>query len=108
MGKKFHDREGRAKHALGEMGISVINSAGTTLLAALMLFFCWFLFFVNFGSFIFIVILLSILMSVTFLIPLLLCFGPQNDGGTLPCVRRKAHQSEQQGVGGEQIGSASE
>merc|ERR1712166_1269620 len=84
---KYNTREERSQHALAEMGISVINSAVTTLLAAAMLFACGFYFFFQFGAFIFFVIGFSILMSMTFLIPLLLAFGPQGDQGQIPGCR---------------------
>ena len=54
-------RTARAHAALEEMGISVANSAITTLFAAAMLFACGFYFFFQFGGFIFMVIGLSIL-----------------------------------------------
>jgi len=80
---KEDDRDGRAHHALGEMGISVLSSAATTLLAAAILFGCGFYFFIQFGGFVFMVIGLSILMSITFLIPLLLTAGPQKQQGDM-------------------------
>eukprot|EP00929_Paragymnodinium_shiwhaense_P047960 TRINITY_DN2431_c0_g1_i1.p1 TRINITY_DN2431_c0_g1~~TRINITY_DN2431_c0_g1_i1.p1 ORF type:complete len:1248 (-),score=317.11 TRINITY_DN2431_c0_g1_i1:185-3928(-) len=76
-------REDRVRSALGEMGISVLNSAITTLAAALMLFGCGFHFFFQFGAFIFIIILLSITMSMTFLMPLMILIGPQGEQGKL-------------------------
>merc|ERR1711972_1277052 len=66
-GSKAEDRVARAKDALGEMGISVTNSAITTLLASAILFNCGFYFFLQFGAFIFLVIIFSILMSIFFL-----------------------------------------
>mmetsp|Transcript_103498 Transcript_103498/g.299462 ORF Transcript_103498/g.299462 Transcript_103498/m.299462 type:complete len:175 (+) Transcript_103498:2-526(+) len=87
------DREDRARHALSEMGISVINSSATTLLAAAILFACGFYFFLQFGAFIFMVIGLSILMSITLLIPLLIIAGPSGDRGFMPrCCRRKVDE----------------
>merc|ERR1712166_475542 len=62
---KYDTREERSKHALAEMGISVANSAITTLLAAAMLFACGFYFFFQFGAFIFFVIGFSIVMAMT-------------------------------------------
>eukprot|EP00439_Symbiodinium_sp_Y106_P036691 s1266_g4.t1 len=76
-------RTARAHAALEEMGISVANSAITTLFAAAMLFACGFYFFFQFGGFIFMVIGLSILMSTNFLMPLLMLIGPENDQGTI-------------------------
>lgn len=70
----------------------MLNSAITTLLAAFILFFCGFCFFIQFGAFIFIVIALSIVMSITFLVPLMVVAGPQGNSGFLPrcCRRRKS------------------
>lgn len=76
-------REARCKHALAEMGISVVNSSVTTLLAAIILFGCGFYFFFQFGAFIFFVIGFSILMSIFLLIPLLLLLGPHEGQGDL-------------------------
>mmetsp|Transcript_92009 Transcript_92009/g.231348 ORF Transcript_92009/g.231348 Transcript_92009/m.231348 type:complete len:1176 (+) Transcript_92009:56-3583(+) len=89
-------REDRARHALAEMGISVTNSAITTLLAASMLFCCSFYFFLQFGGFIFLVISISIIMSITFLIPLLVVLGPQKWQGEISCLkcRRCGYSSE--------------
>ena len=80
-------RMDRTHAALEEMGISVANSAITTLFAAAMLFACGFYFFFQFGGFIFMVIGLSILMSTNFLLPLLMLVGPENDQGNLCCYR---------------------
>lgn len=82
-------REEKASAALGEMGISVVNSAITTLAAAACLFACWFTFFVQFGGFIFFTILFSIFMAIFFLIPTVLIAGPVGDGGELKFLRRK-------------------
>lgn len=98
---KYDSREERSKHALAEMGISVANSAITTLLAAAMLFACGFYFFFQFGAFLFFVIGLSIAMSMTFLIPLLLVFGPQGDSGQVQCLYHFAS-----GKGGKQFEDA--
>jgi hypothetical protein len=73
----------KAEKALDEMGISVLNSAITTLLAALILFLCGFYFFFQFGAFIFIVIGLSILTSLTLLMPLLMVAGPNDSQGSI-------------------------
>lgn len=86
-------REERSKHALAEMGISVTNSAITTLLASVILFGCGFYFFFQFGGFIFFVIGFSILMSITFLIPLVLVAGPEGESGVLnfkACMPKKS------------------
>lgn len=85
------DRESRSRHALGEMGISVLNSAITTVLAAAILLLCNFWFFIQFGFFIFFVIGLSIVMSITFLIPLLLTIGAEGSTGDIPWLKKKRH-----------------
>jgi hypothetical protein len=88
---KSLNRMQKAEIALGEMGISVLSSAITTLLAALILFFCGFYFFFQFGAFIFIVIGLSILASLTFLMPLIMVIGPSDNQGKIPiCTRSKS------------------
>merc|ERR1719421_2502361 len=87
------DRESRVREALGEMGISVVNSAFTTVLAAAILFGCGFYFFLQFGGFIFFVIGLSIIMSIFFLMPLMLLFGPEQDKGRLTCWRRMSKRA---------------
>eukprot|EP00929_Paragymnodinium_shiwhaense_P107796 TRINITY_DN74153_c0_g1_i1.p1 TRINITY_DN74153_c0_g1~~TRINITY_DN74153_c0_g1_i1.p1 ORF type:complete len:1239 (+),score=228.57 TRINITY_DN74153_c0_g1_i1:69-3719(+) len=83
-------RHERAQSTLSEMGISVLNSAVTTLLAAVVLFGCGFHFFFQFGAFIFIIILLSIMMSITFLMPIMCMIGPEGEQGRL--LRRTAKQ----------------
>ncbi|CAE8590403.1 unnamed protein product [Polarella glacialis] len=83
-------REDKTQGALAEMGMSVANSAITTLLAALILFGCGFFFFFQFGGFIFLVIGLSIIMSTNFLMPVMILFGPQGAQGIITCCRRKA------------------
>eukprot|EP00931_Biecheleriopsis_adriatica_P042517 TRINITY_DN2423_c0_g1_i3.p1 TRINITY_DN2423_c0_g1~~TRINITY_DN2423_c0_g1_i3.p1 ORF type:complete len:948 (+),score=196.93 TRINITY_DN2423_c0_g1_i3:428-2845(+) len=83
-------RAERVQGALAEMGISVANSAITTLLAALILFGCGFFFFFQFGGFIFLVIGLSIIMSTNLLMPLMLLAGPEGDSGRVnlcPCMK---------------------
>eukprot|EP00928_Gymnodinium_smaydae_P097991 TRINITY_DN9008_c0_g1_i1.p1 TRINITY_DN9008_c0_g1~~TRINITY_DN9008_c0_g1_i1.p1 ORF type:complete len:1314 (-),score=156.63 TRINITY_DN9008_c0_g1_i1:182-4084(-) len=89
-------RKERSRAALGEMGISVFSSALTTLLATSLLFGCGMQFFFQFGGFIFIVILLSIFMSLLFLMPIMMIFGPEYDQGkiSLSCLRRKGIPTE--------------
>jgi len=80
-------RLGRSQSALSNMGISVLNSSITTLLAAAILFGCGFYFFLQFGGFIFFVIGFSILMSITFLMPILMLIGPEGTQGDINCCR---------------------
>jgi hypothetical protein len=87
------DRESRVRMALGEMGISVVNSALTTVLAAAILFGCGFYFFMQFGAFIFFVIGFSIVMSIFFLMPMMMLFGPENESGRLGCWRRMSRKA---------------
>jgi len=90
---KEEDRVSRSRHALAEMGISVTNSAITTLLASVVLFGCGFYFFFMFGLFMFLVIGFSILMSITFLIPLCILIGPQREQGRLPFLSRSCRNA---------------
>eukprot|EP00928_Gymnodinium_smaydae_P091345 TRINITY_DN7505_c0_g1_i1.p1 TRINITY_DN7505_c0_g1~~TRINITY_DN7505_c0_g1_i1.p1 ORF type:complete len:1210 (+),score=152.69 TRINITY_DN7505_c0_g1_i1:49-3678(+) len=71
----------RSRSALGEMGVSVFSSAITTLLATSLLFGCGLQFFFQFGGFIFVVILLSIFLTVLFLMPIMMLVGPEHDQG---------------------------
>jgi predicted RND superfamily exporter protein len=73
--------EERAKDALTSMGMTVFSGAVTTLLAALPLTLCQSTFFKRFGIFVFIIIFLSIVLALTFLIPLLLMVGPTGSFG---------------------------
>jgi predicted RND superfamily exporter protein len=82
---KASTRLERSHDALAEMGISVLNSAITTLMAASILFACGFHFFFQFGAFIFIIIFLSIVLSITFLMPIMCLVGPQNNTGKIYC-----------------------
>eukprot|EP00929_Paragymnodinium_shiwhaense_P120570 TRINITY_DN9252_c0_g1_i1.p1 TRINITY_DN9252_c0_g1~~TRINITY_DN9252_c0_g1_i1.p1 ORF type:complete len:1293 (-),score=312.13 TRINITY_DN9252_c0_g1_i1:899-4777(-) len=76
-------RAGRTRTAMAEMGISVLSSALTTLGAAAVLFGCGFYFFFQFGAFIFMIIMLSIGMSLTFLMPIMIAIGPEREAGRL-------------------------
>eukprot|EP00927_Polykrikos_kofoidii_P003073 TRINITY_DN11218_c0_g1_i1.p1 TRINITY_DN11218_c0_g1~~TRINITY_DN11218_c0_g1_i1.p1 ORF type:complete len:1167 (-),score=160.03 TRINITY_DN11218_c0_g1_i1:20-3229(-) len=84
----------RCRTALGDMGISVVNSSITTLLACAILFGCGFYFFFQFGAFIFFVIGYSILMSITLLIPLLMLFGPGDSQGDITKFFKKSTEAD--------------
>jgi hypothetical protein len=91
----------RSRIALTEMGISVVNSSLTTLLASVVLFGCGFFFFFQFGAFIFFVIGYSIVMSITLLIPLLMLIGPGENQGDIKkyftkCTEKVPGESEKQ------------
>merc|ERR1711974_145794 len=74
-------RDERVKDSLTSMGMTVLSGAVTTLLAALPLTFTQSTFFKRFGTFVFIIIFLSIVLALTFLIPLLLLVGPVGNFG---------------------------
>ncbi|CAJ1410020.1 unnamed protein product [Effrenium voratum] len=95
----FDTRTERAHAALEEMGISVANSAITTLFAAAMLFACGFYFFFQFGGFIFMVIGLSILMSTNFLMPMMMLIGPERDQGRMTCCCERRRYAQVEKIG---------
>jgi hypothetical protein len=76
-------REEKMQGALSTMGISVASGAITTMGAGLMLFQCKIAFFQQYGSFIFLVILLSLLVALTNLPPLILLLGPEGHQGEI-------------------------
>lgn len=81
-------RHDRSQQALQEMGISVVSSALTTLMAAFVLFFCGIYFFFQFGAFIFLVISLSIVLSLFFLMPVMMLVGPEYEQGKIVLLQR--------------------
>jgi len=78
-------REQRAKDALSHMGITVFSGAVTTLAAAFPLVLCQMVFFRRYGTFVFIIILVSIVTAILLLVPLLLLVGPDGSFGDIPC-----------------------
>jgi len=74
--------------ALGEMGITVLGGAITSLGASGMLFGCWLAFFQKFGGFMFGTILFSILWSLGFFMACMASFGPEKNFGSVICLRR--------------------
>merc|ERR1712039_989621 len=64
-------------------GISVASGAITTMGAGIMLFLCKIAFFQQYGTFIFLVILISLLVALTNLPPLILMLGPEGDRGKI-------------------------
>jgi hypothetical protein len=75
----------RTKEAVSHMGVTVFSGAVTTLLAASPMFACTTVFFSMFGTFIFMIILYSILLALLLLVPLLLLIGPQGGFGDIWC-----------------------
>jgi predicted RND superfamily exporter protein len=81
---KARTRFRKAQCALTEMGVSVISGALTTFAASVPLLFAEFKFFTNFGTFIAMITVASILWSVVFLMTLAMACGPEGseeDGG---------------------------
>merc|ERR1712176_1612782 len=79
MESKKGDRYSRVKHALTEMGGTVLGGAVTSLGASFFLLLCNFQFFAKFGVFMFLTIGLSFLFVFCFFIPVLLIVGPEED-----------------------------
>jgi len=75
------DRETRTQHTVSSMGITVLSGATTTLLSAVPLFICQATVFKRLGTFMFIIIFLSITSAITLLVPLLLTVGPNGEFG---------------------------
>lgn len=73
----------RVQDALTNLGISVMAGAISTLVAGSMLFFAVITFFGKFAAFVVSTVTLSLIWSTTFLVALLLTFGPQHNWGSL-------------------------
>ena len=82
------DRNGRIRHALHTMGISIVSGAVTTFLSGVFLLIPEFYFFVQFGILITSVVAFSLLYSNTFFIALLAVLGPEGDAGNLYTEKR--------------------
>jgi predicted RND superfamily exporter protein len=74
------DRCLRMQESLAGMGVSVVSGAMSTLLASSALFFCSLRFFTYYGSFIFFVVMWSILWALCFFPALMMTFGPNSPG----------------------------
>jgi len=85
-------REEKMQGALSTMGVSVASGAITTMGAGLMLFQCKIAFFQQYGSFIFLVILLSLLVALTNLPPLIMLLGPEGHQGEIAPLYRLAER----------------
>ena len=86
------DRNGRIRHALHTMGISIVSGAVTTCASGAFLLFPEFKFFEKFGILIMSIIALSLVYSMTFFIALLAVFGPERTSGELKCCCLKQEQ----------------
>jgi hypothetical protein len=82
------------QHALASMGVSILSGAISTLLASSMLFACSFNFFYLFGSFIFFVILWSLLWAMCFFPAIMMTIGPNNDSGEILWLRKLYGESQ--------------
>mmetsp|Transcript_32100 Transcript_32100/g.77651 ORF Transcript_32100/g.77651 Transcript_32100/m.77651 type:complete len:736 (+) Transcript_32100:99-2306(+) len=82
-----HTNAEKMQDSLGEMGISVFSGAITTLAASGLLFGCQFNVFFQYGSFIFFVILWSIIWAMLFFPALMIQFGPNGRSGDIPPIR---------------------
>jgi len=80
------DRLGRTRDMLGEVGISVLSGAVTTLGSSTFLLFAKFVFFFQFGLFIFCTILFSISFALGMFTTVMGFIGPQNDTGSLKAL----------------------
>lgn len=95
----FPDRVNRTKSALGEMGITVLGGAITSLGASAMLFACYLVFFKTFGSFMFFTITFSIVWAMGFFMAVMATFGPEGNSGSIVCLRRLlGHKVEEEEV----------
>merc|ERR1712151_795176 len=74
---------GKMQGALSTMGISVASGAITTMGAGVLLFMCDIAFFQQYGSFIFLVILISVLAALTNLPAMILLVGPEGGQGKI-------------------------
>jgi len=83
------DRLGRTRDMLGEVGISVLSGAITTLGSSAFLLIAKFIFFFQFGLFIFCTILFSICFALGLFCTVIALIGPQNNIGSLKALLRR-------------------
>jgi len=86
---KKRDRAGRTYDMLVEVGVSVLSGAITTLGSSAFLLFAKFIFFYQFGLFVFCTILFSIIFALGLFTTVVATIGPQNDIGSLKALFRK-------------------
>ena len=81
--ESFLSNEQRVRGALGEMGVSVLSGCLTTLSATCALFCCSLLWFRNFGIFIALLVIWSLVVA---LLPMMaaFCYVPGNNYGQIP------------------------
>ena len=78
----------KTRESFGDLGISILSAAVTTMLSAFMMTFSQLLFFVIFGLFILLLIFFSLISSFFFLNSMLMIFGPEGDFGNLLKYKR--------------------
>jgi hypothetical protein len=93
----------RTKEAVSHMGVTVFSGALTTLMAAAPMFGCTMVFFKMFGTFIFLIILYSIILALLLLVPILLLIGPEGHFGDIWCfyvlaAKIKGRNQDQDGL----------
>eukprot|EP01063_Lacrimia_lanifica_P008424 TRINITY_DN1545_c0_g2_i1.p1 TRINITY_DN1545_c0_g2~~TRINITY_DN1545_c0_g2_i1.p1 ORF type:complete len:1138 (+),score=349.38 TRINITY_DN1545_c0_g2_i1:40-3453(+) len=83
------NRHERVRDMLTKVGVSVLSGAFSTLGATLFLFFPTIVFFVKFGTFIFVTIVASLLFSLFNFAALMALVGPQEEDGSIAHLYRK-------------------
>eukprot|EP00824_Muranothrix_gubernata_P021294 TRINITY_DN4515_c0_g1_i1.p1 TRINITY_DN4515_c0_g1~~TRINITY_DN4515_c0_g1_i1.p1 ORF type:complete len:1112 (+),score=193.04 TRINITY_DN4515_c0_g1_i1:42-3377(+) len=86
---RFKNRYSKVRHALTEMGISVLGAGLTSIASTFFLFFTYLSFFQIFGQFLFAAIALSLLWSNFYLTAVLLIAGPRGKFGNLVFLYKK-------------------
>lgn len=81
------DRRGRMHTSLTHVGISIFSGCFSTLGACVFLFFPMILFFVQFGTFIFVTVGTSFFVAAFFFSALMMTIGPQGNSGALTLNR---------------------
>jgi predicted RND superfamily exporter protein len=81
-------RQEKVKAASSSMGISLLGGLATTIGASLFLAFADVLFFKNFGIFLVVTVIISIIASFGFLMPLLLLVGPEEGKGDIAFLQK--------------------
>ena len=84
--KEGKSRLERTQEALTHLGISILFGALSTILAGSCLFFAIIIFFVKFGSFVVMTVVLSLIWGLVFFPSLLMTFGPINDTGEVKAI----------------------
>ena len=83
-----HDRLGRIRDALTEVGISVLSGCVTTLGASAFMLLSVILFFEQFGTFLFATLGFAFVYSLILFPTVLGIIGPENETGLLPCFKK--------------------